>query len=67
VHSCIAILISTSKNALSSYYCLCLLFNKIGKENKTVLPGSEGGGREREGAGGQEGEVAQTMYAHMNK
>jgi hypothetical protein len=27
------------------YYCLCLLFNKI--------PGSEGDGREREGAGGR--------------
>jgi hypothetical protein len=35
-----------------SYDCLCLLFNKIG----------EGVGR-----GEQGGEMAQTMYAHMNK
>jgi hypothetical protein len=33
-----------------------------------VLPGSEAGGGEREGAGGmrQGEEMAQTMYAHMN-
>jgi hypothetical protein len=28
-----------------SYYCLCLLFNKIGE----ILPGNEWGGEEREG------------------
>jgi hypothetical protein len=44
-----------------SYYCLCILFNKI---REKVLPGSEGGNREERGQGG---EVAQTMYAHMNK
>jgi hypothetical protein len=31
------------------YYCLYLLFNKIGEEQ--VLPGSERGGREGEGRG----------------
>jgi hypothetical protein len=25
-----------------SYYCLCLLVNKIGEEAEQVLPGSEG-------------------------
>jgi hypothetical protein len=31
------------------------------------LPGSLGGGRKREGARGQGGEMAQTMYAYVNK
>jgi hypothetical protein len=42
---------------------LCLLFNKIGERLEQVLPGSEGGGRERDGA---RGTMAQTMYAYMN-
>jgi hypothetical protein len=47
-----------------SYYCSCLLFNKLEKMAEQVLPGSEGvGGRGK----GQGGEMAQTMYAHMNK
>jgi hypothetical protein len=50
-----------------SYYCLCLLFNKIGEKGRTGLPGSEGVAGEREGVGGQRGEVVQTMYAYMNK
>jgi hypothetical protein len=41
-----------------SYYCLCLLFNKIGKQGE--LRG-KGGGR------GPGGEMAQTMCAHTNK
>jgi hypothetical protein len=48
-------------------YCLCLLFNKIrdkgriGSSWKRGAVGREGGGGE------QEGEMAQTMYAHVNK
>jgi hypothetical protein len=34
-----------------SYYCLCLLFNKIGEEAEQVLPGSKGCGGNREGLG----------------
>jgi hypothetical protein len=34
------------------------------KRAEQVLPGSEGDGKEREGAGG---EMAYTMYVHMNK
>jgi hypothetical protein len=41
-----------------SYYCLCLLFNKIGEKGRT------GSAWKQEGWGG---EMAQTMYAHMNK
>jgi hypothetical protein len=41
------------------------------KRAEPVLPRSEGGGGEREGGEGggkgQGGEMAQTMYAHMNK
>jgi hypothetical protein len=34
---------------------------------KQFLPGSEGVGGEMEGVGGNEGEMTQTFYAHMNK
>jgi hypothetical protein len=55
-------LISTSKMHCLSYYCLYLLFNKIGEKGRTCSePSSEASGW----AGrGQEGEMAQTMYAH---
>jgi hypothetical protein len=48
-----------------SYYCLCLLFNKIGEEGRTVSAWKrEGWGRR----GREQGEeMAQTMYAHINK
>jgi hypothetical protein len=51
-----------------SYYCLCLLFNKIGEEGRTgsTWKRAEREGME-EGAEGKGGEMAQTMYAHMNK
>jgi hypothetical protein len=48
---CTAILNSTSKNALSSLLCLCLLFNKIRDKGRTVLPGSEVGRMREEGRG----------------
>jgi hypothetical protein len=49
-----------------SYYLLCFLFNKIGEEGRIGSSwkqggGGEGGGRE------QRGDMAQAMYAHMNK
>jgi hypothetical protein len=50
-----------------SYYCLYLLFNKIREEGRT---GSAWKGGRLGGEGGdgrQGGEMAQTMYAHMNK
>jgi hypothetical protein len=40
------------------YYCLCLLFNKIGEKAEQILPGSKegGGGRGEEvGGGGRNG------------
>jgi hypothetical protein len=40
---------------------------KLDKRAELVLPGSEDVGREREGSKGQGEEMAQTMYAHMNK
>jgi hypothetical protein len=40
-----------------SYYLLYFLFNKFGEDD---LPGSEWGG-------GQRGEMAQTIYTHINK
>jgi hypothetical protein len=46
-----------------SYYLLCFLFNKIGEEGRTSSVRGVGG--KEEGGGG--GDIAQTMYAHMNK
>jgi hypothetical protein len=38
------------------------------KKAEQFLPGSKGVGEKREGEeGGQRGEMAQTLYAHMNK
>jgi hypothetical protein len=37
------------------------------KRAEQVLPGSMRGSGQAEGGGGQRGEVAQTMYRHMNK
>jgi hypothetical protein len=45
-----------------SYYCLCLLFNKIGEESRIGSIWKQGGGGGERGGG-----MAQTMYAHMNK
>jgi hypothetical protein len=53
------------------YYCLCPVFNKIGEEGRTGSAwkkrGLEGEGGCGEGGGGQRGEMAQRMYAYMNK
>jgi hypothetical protein len=50
-----------------SYYCLCLLFNKIGEKGRTGSAWKGGGWGKREGKGGEGGEMTQTIYAHMNK
>jgi hypothetical protein len=46
-----------------AYYCICFLFNKIRDKGRTDSAGSERGGDEREGMGG---EMTQTMSAHVN-
>jgi hypothetical protein len=38
-----------------SYYCLCLLFNKIGEKGRTGFVYKQLGCREREGAEGRDG------------
>jgi hypothetical protein len=48
-----------------SYYCLYFLFNKIREKGRTDSPRTRGAGGQRHGGYG--GEMAQTMYAHMNK
>jgi hypothetical protein len=51
-----------------SYYCLCLLFNKIGEEGRAGSAWKRGGVDEGRGRGrGAGGEMAQTMYAHVKK
>jgi hypothetical protein len=51
-----------------SYYCLCLLFNKIGEKGRTGSAWKQGARGAGEGRGReQEGEMAPKMYAHMNK
>jgi hypothetical protein len=46
-----------------SYYLCVFSSTKLEKRAEQFLPGSE----REEGEGKQEGEMAQTMYAHMNK
>jgi hypothetical protein len=40
---------------------------KLEKRAEQILPGSEGGWEVEGGGGGQGGEMAQTMYGHVNK
>jgi hypothetical protein len=47
-------------------YCLCLLFSKIGEEGRTVSAW-KWRGLGGEGGKGQGGDMAQAMYAHLNK
>jgi hypothetical protein len=56
-----------AKTLCLSYYCLCHLFNKVGEEGRTGSAWKPDGWREKGGRGGQREEIAQTMYAHMNK
>jgi hypothetical protein len=49
-----------------SYYCLFLLFNGTREKHRTVSAWNWGREEEDPG-GGQEGEMTQTMYAHVNK
>jgi hypothetical protein len=57
-------IMSKAKMLCLSYYCLYLLFNKIGEKGRTGSPSKQGGGGRGRGQGG---ETAQTMSAHMNK
>jgi hypothetical protein len=50
-----------AKTLCLSYYCLCLLFNKIEEEGRTEVK------RRGRGQGWQGVEMLQTMYAHMNE
>jgi hypothetical protein len=77
IHMCIETMLGISlysypylklaKMLCISYYCLCPLFNKIGEQGRTGYAWEQGwlGGERR---GGWQGvEMAQTMYAYMNK
>jgi hypothetical protein len=50
-----------------SYYAYVFSSTKLEIRAEQVLPGQEGEGWEEGGGGRQEGEMTQTMYAHVNK
>jgi hypothetical protein len=50
-----------------SYYCLCLLFNKIGEEGRTGSAWKRGGKREGVEAGGRNDPNNVCTYEKMNK
>jgi hypothetical protein len=50
-----------------SHYCLCLLFNKLGEVGRTDSAWKRGGWVGDRGGWVQGGEMALTIYAHMNK
>jgi hypothetical protein len=64
---CIAILISNYQKC-SVFLITAYVFSstKVEKRAEQVLSGSERSEGEREWAGGQREEMAQTMYAYMN-
>jgi hypothetical protein len=61
----IAVLISTSKNAMP-FLLLIYSSMELEKSVEQVLPGRKRGGGRGWGRG-QEGEMTQTMYAHVSK
>jgi hypothetical protein len=61
---CTYLYLKLAKMLCLSYYLLCFLFNKIVEKGEQVLPGSDVAGGE---GGEQGGEMAQTIYAHINK
>jgi hypothetical protein len=50
-----------------SYYCLCLLFNKIGAKGRTGSAWKPRGRGEKEGVGSRGGVTAKIMYTYINK
>jgi hypothetical protein len=62
---CIAILISTSKNAVFLIIAYVYSSTKLEKRAEQVLPGSKGSEGERKGVEGWGRD--DPMYAHMNK
>jgi hypothetical protein len=56
-----------AKTLCLSYYFLCFLFNKIGEEGRIGSAWKQGGWGEGERDETQGGEVAQTLYTHINK
>jgi hypothetical protein len=63
--------VKLAKTLCLSYYCLCLLFNKIGEEGRIGSAWKQGGvegTRKGWGRGREQGrKMDQTMYAHINK
>jgi hypothetical protein len=55
-----------AKMLFLSYYCLCLLFNKIREEGRTGSAWKQGWSGGKGGGGGQGEEMTQTMYVHIN-
>jgi hypothetical protein len=64
LYSCLYL--KLAKTLCLSYYLLCFLLNKIGEEGRTGSAWKQGSGGKREWVGAGR-EMAQTMYAHMNK
>jgi hypothetical protein len=52
---------------LFPYYAFVFSLTKLEIRAEKVLPGSEGEKKGEGGGGGQEREMTQTMYAHVNK
>jgi hypothetical protein len=50
-----------------SYYCLYFLFKKIRDKTRTESAWKRGGWGSDRGGRGRVGEMAQIIYAHMNK
>jgi hypothetical protein len=71
IHMCIEAMLGISlynclylklaKTLCLSYYCFCLLFNKIGEDGRTYSAWKRGGWGKMEG-GWKVGQMAQTMY-----
>jgi hypothetical protein len=65
---CSYLYLKLAKMLCLSYSLLCFLFNKIGEEGRIGSAWKRGRWEGEGGIGrGQRGEMAQTMFAHMNK
>jgi hypothetical protein len=64
---CNSLYLKLAKALCLTYYCLCLLFNKIGEEGRTGFAWKRGSEGKKDETGGREGPNNVCIYEEMSK